>query len=94
MIEVYGDGDDVLVATEGDANEVADSGLTTLAPTVSVRRFSVPVLGYLLGAARLDRRAAGVGHHGRRRRRLVDAARHLASGRRPGRRAASQYAPR
>ena len=51
MIEVYGDGDNVILASEGDANDVADSGLTTLSPTVFVRRFSVPVLGHLLSAA-------------------------------------------
>jgi len=51
VIEVYGGDDDVIVATQGDANEVADSGLTTLAPSVHVRRFSVPLLGYLLSAS-------------------------------------------
>lgn len=46
---VFRDGDELLVATRGDANPVPDSGLTTLSPQVEVPALTVPYLGYLVG---------------------------------------------
>lgn len=51
VIEVYDGGDEVIVATQGDANEVPDSDLTTRAPEVQVRLRSVPLVGYVVSGA-------------------------------------------
>jgi signal peptidase len=51
VIEVRGEGDEVIVVTQGDANAFPDSDPTTLSPQVQVRATSVPMVGYVLGAA-------------------------------------------